>query len=416
MRKSKKILSMLLAAAMLCGLNTTSVFADDTGSTSSTHVQGTYGSVGGTETFDSVPFTKILTAVEDAVIPTETFKFTMTPDTTVAAAGQALSDDDDRKVYPGVELSGSNGTVTVSVDDSTCTNDNLRTITKSEVPGLIESDENESVTGYVFNKSFSLSGVVFPKTGVYRYIVAESASENDDSLITRDERSYVVDLYVNTNKEVVYIIAKQSGNKSDIVFENRSAYTDIIIKKTLVDSTKMVPTDTEFSFKIKIPVGGVALDLKAGTVMNAYIRSENGTDTKITDENKLIKVAGDQTLALDDAGWQSFTLKAGESLVIKGVPVGMIYNLQETNTTGYTVKYATVNGRSYLINGDVYKDYAHTGWITTDSAGNYTEFVNTKIEVTDTGISVDIIPYVVVVLLAAGCAVLLIARKRRNVR
>jgi pilin isopeptide linkage protein len=410
MKKSKKILSMLLAAAMLCGLNTTSVFAEDT----PTHSQGIYGSVGGKETFDSVPFTKILTAVEDAVIPTETFTFTMTPDTSVAEDGQALSSTDSTIVYRGVALSGNNGTVTVSVDDESCTNDNLETIKKTDVPALRESAEDAEVKGYVFNRSFSLTGVTFPKSGVYRYIVDESDSSNTSSLIDYDTRTYVVDLYVNTNGAVSYIVAKRDGNKSDIVFENRSEYTDIIIKKTLVDPTSMVPEDTEFSFKIKIPEDGVALNLDKDTVMNAYIRAD-GSDTKLTGD-KVIKVGGSQTNALDDDGWQSFTLKKDEALVIKGVPVGMIYNLQETNTTGYSVKYATVFGKTALSTDDPYNDSASTGWITTNALGNYTEFVNTKNTITDTGVVLDVMPYVLIVRVAAAGILLFVFIKIRTAR
>jgi hypothetical protein len=109
-----------------------------------------------------------------------------------------------------------------------------------------------------------------------------------------------------------------------------------------------------------------------------------------------------------------FSLKNGESLVLKGVPVGMIFNLQETSTDGYTVQYGKVDGSTDISS---YATYSYTGWVTTAVNGTYVEFKNTKTAITDSGIVQNVMPYVVVVLIAAaGCVVLLISKKRRNAR
>jgi hypothetical protein len=408
MKKFKKFLSMLLAATMVCGMSARPAMADGLVAHDS---QGTYGSATSSTEITAVPFTKILTAVEDAILPTETFTFTMTPVTVDEGATVA---DSDTKLYTGADLSDAEDgslTETIAINDATYTNDNLVSVSKTAYPSIYEDSDT---TGYIIEKSFSLANATFSKPGAYRYIIDEAAMD-DDSLIVGDTRTYTVDLYANNEGQITYMIAKDiSGNKSDIVFENRSQYTDIVIKKVLVDEYKQVAPDTEFTFKIKIPTGGVALDLEADTVMNAYIRDKNGTETKIKDDDKLIKVGGEQTNSLTDAGWMDFSLKNGESLVLKGVPVGMIFNLQETSTDGYTVQYGKVDGSTDISS---YATYSYTGWVTTAVNGTYVEFKNTKTAITDSGIVQNVMPYVVVVLIAAaGCVVLLISKKRRNAR
>jgi hypothetical protein len=175
--------------------------------------------------------------------------------------------------------------------------------------------------------------------------------------------------------------------------------------------------DDEFTFQIKIPVGGVALDLKDGTDMQAYKITKNAdgstTETKLT-EDKAILVAGEQT---DDEGWQTFTLKGGEQLVIYGVPTGMIYFVKETNSLGYTTTHAHITESETLNANTSYSDANPTDYYTIVSGNNIVAFKNTKNQ-PNTGIRMDIIPYVVAIFgvaIVAGSLVY-VSRKKKDIR
>jgi hypothetical protein len=158
--------------------------------------------------------------------------------------------------------------------------------------------------------------------------------------------------------------------------------------------------------------------------MDAY-KVVNNVETSV----KNIVVAGkknENSENWDTADWSTFTLKDGEKLVIKNVPVGMIFWVKEATATGYTFSYQAVTGTTSIDgaeakNGTAINDSANkkiatkTAKVTTAAGGNIVSVTNTK-EKIDTGITVDVMPYVVVVLAAAACALLLIAKKRRNAR
>jgi pilin isopeptide linkage protein len=418
MKKFKKFLSMLLAATMVCGMSIMPVMAGDgegegnNTTPAETHITGQYGDANSDTALTEVPLTKLFVADEDATISEEVFKFTMESADVKEGAKVKENDSTSQSLYAGIDLGENYKTISIDINSTNCIKENLKTYSidgtngSNKLPGLRE-EEGTTVKGYLFTKSFDLTHVTFPNAGVYRYTVKEEGKTNKNSLIEYDTRTYTVDIYVNKNDRPVYMIVKdESDNKSDLVFENKSEYTQIEIKKTLVDKSNLVPDDTEFSFQIKVPVGGVAVNLTAEDTLNAYIK----TDGQQTATNA-IQVGGETD---NDEGWVNFKLKDGQSLVIKGVPAGMIFDVRETSTEGYTVKNGFVNGSTTVAN---YKISSDSGWVTSDSFGTFVEFVNTKAEVTDTGIVQNVMPYVVIVLIAAaGCVVLLIAKKRRNAR
>jgi hypothetical protein len=94
----------------------------------------------------------------------------------------------------------------------------------------------------------------------------------------------------------------------------------------------------------------------------------------------------------------------------------MIYYVQETDSLGYTTAYTHVTGSNTLANAS-YTDGnpADTSYFTIEENNNIVAFRNTKNQ-PNTGIRMDLMPYVIVFLGVAACAVVLVARKRRNAR
>jgi hypothetical protein len=432
MKRSKKIVSTLLVALMACSMAITPAFADD-------------GKITNADGITSLPVTKYLQIATGATIPeNQGFFFKMEP----ATVADNTEDGSGSKVYAGLGT-GTNDDepiyARVVMNNSTARDDTKKSTTHDYAK---EVSSNDQVTG---NSSFDLTQLPLAKMtvgSVYRYTVTEiepndapdsinptvdgkktyttSSNVVYDSAKTESKKTtYTVDLYIakkGTSNIINTIIVKDSnGGKSNLVFNNSLTTSTLEIKKIIAgDATN---ADDEFTFKIKIPVGGVALDLTAGTDMGAYIVDKDNnkkvlsTDTATTDNgitvNGAVTVGGEQD---DEDGWCYFTLKAGDTLYIPNVPVGMIYKVQETNSLGYSISYDAVTGNStYNEETAEFTDNNPTIYFTTMDGNNITVFKNTK-NAPNTGIRMDLMPYVIVFLGVATCAVVLVARKKRNAR
>jgi hypothetical protein len=134
-------------------------------------------------------------------------------------------------------------------------------------------------------------------------------------------------------------------------------------------------------------------------------------------------------------GWYKFTLRANESLTIQGLPAGMVYYLYEEDYSndGYTTYFKTLAAGSaegtlttptedsFMKNANDEKDpeanISNGGQNVLSQYKNGAYFLN-KIDIpTETGIALDIMPYVAVVLaVAVVCVALLVYKKRRMAR
>jgi pilin isopeptide linkage protein len=463
MKKSKKFLSMLLAVTMACSMIAVSASADgETDGTSNTNNTATVAATeaqnastinmaeGSTVGLKEIDFTKVLETGSDVQIMTNTtFTFTMEGDDVPAETKASLdymkgtidSDDATKKLT-------TTGSVTADSKDNIDTYYNSTTAAKEAatkagaaenaytakvVPGL----NKESVTGIKLDLKFDLSELSFTKSGVYRYLVQEVPDEmSKNKTIVYDTTKFIVDLYVG-NVDGNYIIESavsqtQAGTKKPIVFNNTFLTSSIKIEKQ-IDGTQAKDTD-EFTFWIKIPEGGTSIVLEKGKTIEAN-KTESGQEpvpvTSITVGGSMTQedyVEGEtqseyydpeNTTNENDNGWCSFTLKGGQALEITGIPASMVYYLFEEDyqSQGYETTHikqftATTPAKSAITlqGGDL-------GKLTTEQGVNYIGFLNTKNTNPGTGVTMDILPYAVVVLAAvAAFAVLLISKKRRNAR
>jgi pilin isopeptide linkage protein len=450
MKKSRKFLSIILSAAMVCSMFALPVSAagesENTNSTTEagTTDDSTSGGVLSAATkgtaLTKIPFVKMLQTDDATIMTNTTFTFTMTPD-------DVPSDKKDSyNYYKGVSL-GNNGTVTSSVTAASLSsvqtyykNDKVEGATPDKV---IEGLNQDKVKGIKLTPEFDLSELTFDNPGVYRYKVVEVADQmSSGKTINYDSTEFIVDLYVGklsvTDKEgktteklcVEYAVSQsKSGTKKPIVFQNTFMTSDIKIEK-LIDGSQ-ASADDVFTFWIKIPEGGTSIVLKKDESISAKIteagKSDLPADIKVggsmtQEDYDTTKSKENQSADYDPKntanGWCSFNLKAGQALEITGVPAGMVYYLFEEDyqeagyDTTYTVTYdAATPAKSVItkIGGDLGKQ-------TTVAGVNHVTILNTKNSNPGTGIAVDVMPYAVIVLLAAACAVLLIFKKRRSAR
>jgi hypothetical protein len=407
-----------------------SVFADDESSTTTTVTK--------TETaITKLPVYKTVRIATNSTIPDETFTFKIEPAT----------------VTDNTQING----ITVK--------DGIAFTSNSEVSIGFGSSDNTS-TGTEGDKSicevtkdtyFDLTKVHFTNTGIYRYIVTEVPGT--DSYITFDTKKYQVDLYVykyGNSVGVGHIVLREidlnenneetiNTEKPDkINFVNTVNVADLKIYKR-VSGEEYTP-DEEFSFYLSIPAGGDTITLTKGQTIHAEIYEGDPTQTEgtlvqendITVRDTLYAADGKTVIndTLDTATFQSatysqkFTLKANQYLKIIA-PVSMIYFVEEADVTdeGYTqeYKYYENGNRSTVTIGSASTTTKHAA-ITTSADGtktpvivkgtvntiaNRVEFINSRELKPDTGINVDVTPFILITIIAVCSGILFFARKRR---
>jgi hypothetical protein len=431
MRKLKKFLSLVLAAAMTCSLSVAPVLAEGEEPTTTTDTTTTITDTAdtGTTTTDGVysssklPIQKVLELAAGSSVPTGDFTFKIEPVSADTIGDETISG---MTVQAGVDLT--NPTITINmVNGYTSLNQESVAGLKGTVTGVTQTVE------YDFDENAD-----WTSAGIYRYTVSEDATNPLSFIQEYDDAVFTVDVYVTNkgtsdepNYKVSYIKAYDSDKyKSPIVFKNTTNTESLVIAKKVTDYLNANPTQA-FTFWIKIPVGGDSLTLREGEGFAAVKTDANGDKTTYTAADSPIKVGGDdkndageyldasKETPSAEKGWCRFTLKNGESLTIQDVPVGMIYFLYEEQVAGFdTYEENATAAHTPSESKDDYT-YYKDGKIakhTIVDKNNYETFWNIR-EMPNSGIVLNIMPYVAIVLIAAAAGIIaLIARKKRIAR
>jgi hypothetical protein len=390
MKKFKRLLSLVLAAllAMTMLPTTLSAFADTGAKTSIT----VYKTV------------KVPTTSWGTLLPTETFEITMLP------ATETGIDGNQQETEIGPELKEDTLKFTFDAGDSTSS-------------GSVEKSGD-----------FKLEFVSdFTHTGIYRYYITEKSDSNKTGYITYDTKKYSVDLYVQQDENDKYYVAEyvvtdtaKNTKPQKISFENEVDCADLIIAKN-VEGVEYQQGEF-YTFRILIPEGGTTIVLKEGQVFQAKILDSNNVTVIDTengrtdaDGNVEIKVGGED-LSDDMSNGTTFKLKAGEKLKIIGAPVSMVYKVEEVTDTeqfqkeGYTVSYDYIeqgtfeSGTAATLSDQ--EGNSVTG--TVNNSKNEVHFINSRIIETPTGILLEVLPYALVVLVAACGIALFVYKKKRT--
>jgi hypothetical protein len=170
--------------------------------------------------------------------------------------------------------------------------------------------------------------------------------------------------------------------------------------------------DRLFHFTLDIPAPGDNIDLTEGDTISGVIekRDTESIPVTITVGTKF-----------------GFDLKDGEALVVKNVPDGMIYTVTEDKYEDYetTITYTADikdnanNAESNIIRtvkGNVYNAAKKGQDTPIVDGGNTVLFTNNKGAKANTGIKMDVTPYIVVFVIAAVGIIFLATRKKRENR
>lgn len=233
----------------------------------------------------------------------------------------------------------------------------------------------------VFEKETNLTidTTKFSKPGVYHYIVTETQGTYDG--ITYDTSAYDVYVYIVNGTDGAFEVSatesKLNGTKSDIVFDNTYTTQKLTLKKMVAGNQ----ANKSQKFKFDVTIQGA-------------------------DGEQYIAKQGTVTTTLTSGTTASFELGNEEILEIYGLSANDTYTIEEDDyhTDGYTT---TIAG------ADKAEDLKATGDFmdNNESADAAVTYTNTKNAPTPTGIVTNVLPYVLMVVTAAGLAFVFL-RKR----
>jgi hypothetical protein len=413
MKHAKKILCALLAMVMVVALTAVPAFADGDGD----------GATNTTETTTPTAYTTLAVSEELTQNSGESF-----------GAGSNIS-------IPDVKF-----VVKIEPDTSDTVNSKIA-LQSGEV--TTDNPHGDTIT-YTFtgntafkqdDKAFNFSGINWKEaggTGAYYYTVTSTpvnAGTNSQNLAFLANGSnvttYTLTVMVAMNDAGEYYISQfvvNTGKTKDgevvkldsLAFENPTNYETLKITNEVTGTAaeKTLP----FNYLLIIPEEGAedGLTLDPDTTFTATITRRNGDQDTVT-----LKISDDGT---------PFTLADGEKLEVQ-VPVSMIFTVKQLTGAdeGYTTHHDFILGSSdnyaFTVQGDCDAEtnanadvYNHKGEIGQDHVVNGVDEVNqvnyhnVKNLPTDTGITMDVIPYVMVVMAAAALAVLMVIKKRKTDR
>ena len=229
----------------------------------------------------------------------------------------------------------------------------------------------------------------YPSVGIYNY----SFTETNNGTAGVTYRSTPIRLVVTVieqggKKRVAAVHCEGENGTKSAVFENTYSAGSLKVTKEVTGLMGDKNKEFQFSVTITAPAGK--------NLESTFSFKKNGSLAPVDtyDYNATTKTV-------------TFTLKDNESFSIGNLPVGVTCTVSEIAEEGYET---TIDGQTANKTDDGKYNKEVTISDATESTVAYT---NDKDGNVDTGVSLDTLPYVLVLALAGAGLVLMIARKRR---
>ena len=252
------------------------------------------------------------------------------------------------------------------------------------------------------NGSESKLSVVLPAydaVGVYTYTITEAdgnkagvvygANTNPIKLVVTVTQAPATETESNPGLLVIAGIhaeAADSSTKTD-TFTNTYSAGKLSVSKTVTGNMGDKSLYFDFEVTFTAPTTGTAQD-----VVGAPVTITGATGPSDTENPTTIAT----TEWSSGSVTKTFKLKDGDTLTFENLPAGVEYTVTETAVTGYTT---TKSGDSGTIAAN---------------ATSTAAFTNDKTADIDTGISLDSLPYILIVAVVLGAAVVMFVNKRRS--
>ena len=292
-----------------------------------------------------------------------------------------------------VEVKAADINVLVPVHETTCSHTNWRvgtdgdsnvlfaaTLTQGGVAVISGSPLSASQRAAVSKAVLKINGPW--KNPVYFYSVEEQIQsgtgfELNGATITynAEKKEVIIGRTSNWQHVATLEYSVSEADDPEIALTNvyEKAVADVTVRKTVTGS--MADREKPFDFTVSV--------------------NKDGEDASFTVDG------------VKHIGSAAFTVKDGESVLIGNVPVGSSLTVTEADYTGerYEASY-TLDGADAVASNSV-----TVRSVTAD--GHHITFTNRKDVIPDTGVTVDTLPYVLILGTVAVCFTALVLRRRR---
>ena len=283
-------------------------------------------------------------------------------------------------------------------EETNPTDDNIE-ITSLKIEKTKNAETGEPIDDTSYTYALTVKYPEYTKVGIYYYYVKETSGNAQGATYDSDELGLAVMVTygegttLNITPYTQY--PKNAGDdaEKDDIFNNSYEAGKLTVKKEFDPDSNAASKDQYFSINVKF------------TATN-YVKSDI-TYTGGTDDT-----ANDQTIAHGTNGWTgdktvTIKIKAGETVTFSDIPSGVTYTVSEdaahnaedpngsNPATGYTTSISNPTG-------------------TIDSGTKAAVVTNKKEIKVPTGITLETLPYVMIMAIAAAGAVALFARKREE--
>lgn len=239
------------------------------------------------------------------------------------------------------------------------------------------------------SKTYVLELPDFPAAGKYTYPIKETASDTQGMIYDTTQYDFVIQVINNqTQNGFIYILSYNGEGVPQFKvddFENEFNAGNLVITKDIVGNNAVFTDEFEVTV-VLTPEEDMNIQKEPITISNAV---NNGTVIKNNDGTVTI----------------TFKVKDGSSVTINDIPYGATYVV--TEDTNALDADGTVNGRVYVA---TFADEKNAGDI--DATSQTVEITNTLDTEINTGINLDNLPYILI-LVGAALGLVAFTMKRR---
>lgn len=273
-----------------------------------------------------------------------------------------------------------------------------------------------------------LSGLTFPKAGIYYYTISESKdtvtlTDSDSESLEYSDATYILKVYVSRDEDGNTVIDGgtvensdnekvdpsptddvDGGGSNEVISANGFNFTNIYTK----DAGSVTPPDTD-----NTEAGLVITKTIEGDLSNA---SDEFTYSFTLAKNALVAdktytlVTPTENITVTPGAEVTFKLKGGEKALLLNVPAGASFNVTETDFGYYTPS------NTLLLNS------IETGNSSNVTAGgllgensNKVDYKNTWNKTTPTGVILNNLPFILLIVLSASGLFAVYVTKKRHV-
>ena len=280
----------------------------------------------------------------------------------------------------------------------------------------------------------------YPEAGKYEYTVTEMqtadpevSDEHEKMIMSKAE--YTMDVYVTngaSGTEISNIIVNKvkddagqpKTGKVDIgnTVANDFKFTNTYVQEagTGTDPTKPDPTYNKFG-SLNVSKKVVNANSTAATSVDEFTFTAIFAFPTGTDADTLggIKDATGNSVKLGEDRTYTFKLKANDNMKFTGVPVGTTITVKETATKNYKGSAEVVlnGGTSQTVPASKY--YEELTAVNNQKLGqnqNTVDVTNTYNDVPLTGIIMNNLPYIAMIVIGAAALVVYVQNKRKNLQ